>query len=765
MEISGAFKMSSTWKLKKLEEQITCPVCLGIYTEPKTLPCHHSFCLSCLEGILVTNPEEEIGGGRLITCPHCRSLSRVPGTGGLGSFTDAYHVSNLKKIHSLLSLKSETGGISKCSKCDKESQPLQHCSHCPVLLCEECSTEHRETPSLSHHELTPCSEIEKFETELFPSDNDGDGGKECCETHRKPLSLFCEDCSVYICKDCTRVDDGLHGSHHYEHISDSYHLTCQRLEASFNPLKSTLAKARHILSGQQEREVREQAENTTEEIHSMVEGLIALLRQSEEKMKKRVEGIIENKLKVISEQKRLAEESLAQLEGCQEYVETGITVNSPGEVLVSHKPMMDHIEEINSSDEALDPGPEKSDIKFVPRTNALQESISHLGYIVFSSHRMLPDCRVRIMSEQLERSYESVLFPLAIEYQDSVHVSAPLSVMQCSVLPLDDEEDSGEVETTLLTTATPGLYRVHCTPVTRGRVRVILTVSGIELEEASLVVPFHPSFDSEVPEDVIEGLESPNGITFTADGHIVISENSGFCLQVFDSKRKKVKSIGTSEGDTETFLHPRGLFSLPDNTFLILDDHKIRKMSLNGECLASVGQNGRELLEFSYPGGVTVSPNTGRIWITDYCNNRVQVLNPDFTFAFSIGELQEGSEDGKFRGPTCSVIDTHGLAYVADVNNHRIQIFKEDDGRFVSKFGSVGAGEGEFDRPVRLILVQDKFLYITEHGNHRVSVYTTQGEFVTCFGEDELYHPYGLEIDRNGYLYVCDSGNDRVIVY
>ena len=39
----------SSTALKELDEQLTCSVCLDQYTNPKTLQCHHSFCLTCIE--------------------------------------------------------------------------------------------------------------------------------------------------------------------------------------------------------------------------------------------------------------------------------------------------------------------------------------------------------------------------------------------------------------------------------------------------------------------------------------------------------------------------------------------------------------------------------------------------------------------------------------------------------------------------------------------------------------------------------------------
>ena len=42
-------QQSSSTALKELHEQLTCNVCLDQYTNPKTLPCLHSFCLECIE--------------------------------------------------------------------------------------------------------------------------------------------------------------------------------------------------------------------------------------------------------------------------------------------------------------------------------------------------------------------------------------------------------------------------------------------------------------------------------------------------------------------------------------------------------------------------------------------------------------------------------------------------------------------------------------------------------------------------------------------
>ena len=43
----GGFSLGSF--KEQFDDQLTCNVCLDQYTNPKTLPCHHSFCLECIQ--------------------------------------------------------------------------------------------------------------------------------------------------------------------------------------------------------------------------------------------------------------------------------------------------------------------------------------------------------------------------------------------------------------------------------------------------------------------------------------------------------------------------------------------------------------------------------------------------------------------------------------------------------------------------------------------------------------------------------------------
>ena len=84
---------SSSPCLLKLEEQLTCPVCLDHYTNPKTLPCLHSFCQHCLEGLPLNKKNETY----YLSCPTCRHHTKLPEEGAV-AFPVAFTLNNIKEI-------------------------------------------------------------------------------------------------------------------------------------------------------------------------------------------------------------------------------------------------------------------------------------------------------------------------------------------------------------------------------------------------------------------------------------------------------------------------------------------------------------------------------------------------------------------------------------------------------------------------------------------------------------------------------------------
>ena len=114
--------------LHNLREEVSCPVCTNVYSDPKHLPCLHTFCLHCLKHWHTTSH-----GRDTIRCPKCQAISTVPES----------------KDHRVLALKDfqdkDYEDVMKrpafCPKEDHNKEELKYfCKDCETPLCQICVT-------------------------------------------------------------------------------------------------------------------------------------------------------------------------------------------------------------------------------------------------------------------------------------------------------------------------------------------------------------------------------------------------------------------------------------------------------------------------------------------------------------------------------------------------------------------------------------------------------------------------------------------------
>ena len=91
------------------------------------------------------------------------------------------------------------------------------------------------------------------------------------------------------------------------------------------------------------------------------------------------------------------------------------------------------------------------------------------------------------------------------------------------------------------------------------------------------------------------------------------------------------------------------------------------------------------------------------------------------------------SEDSQLKGPHSIDIDPEGQVYVADSGNNRVQKFTAD-GKFITKWGSRGDGDGEFSTPHGVTIDSEDNVYITDMDNFRVQKFDSNGNFLTKWG-------------------------------
>ena len=308
-----------------------------------------------------------------------------------------------------------------------------------------------------------------------------------------------------------------------------------------------------------------------------------------------------------------------------------------------------------------------------------------------------------------------------------------------------------------------GNYDISFTPCTRGKHQFTIRLGGVNIPGSpfTLHITTSPEMRGK-PVNIISGLNRPFGVVITKNEEIVVVERNANRITILNKEGKKVKSFGTKEGQ---FTNPRGVAISQDGHILVTDEHRLQKLTFEGDCVKSVGSSktGNGPLQFSYPIGITIHPTTGQIFIADTDNHRIQVLNKDLTYSHSM----EGSSPEQFNQPWDVTFDNEGYLYVADCYNHCIKKLTSTE-QYISTFSSYGSNPGQIKDPTSII-IDNNLLYVSEWGNNRIAIFDTNGCFIHCFGksgsgEGEFDHPQGITVDLLGNLYVSDTYNNRLVV-
>ena len=142
-------------------------------------------------------------------------------------------------------------------------------------------------------------------------------------------------------------------------------------------------------------------------------------------------------------------------------------------------------------------------------------------------------------------------------------------------------------------------------------------------------------------------------------------------------------------------------------------------------------------------------------------------IEDDNLGSFGWKSYEESVADACFMWPMAIQLDVEQRElYISDSATHRISGFTTD-GEYLGRWGEHGSGEGQFDRPSGLAIDSEDLLYVVDSMNHRVQKYTKDGRYISHFGEfgdgpGQFNMPWGITIDEEGTIYVADWRNDRI---
>ena len=278
--------------------------------------------------------------------------------------------------------------------------------------------------------------------------------------------------------------------------------------------------------------------------------------------------------------------------------------------------------------------------------------------------------------------------------------------------------------------------------------------------------------------EVNEGwAKLPPGMEFNADvaavgvdrhDNVYAFNRGQHPMCVFDRDGNFLRSWG--EG---LYPHAHGVFMAPDDTIWLTDDadHTVRHCTLDGKVLLTIGIPGKPA---PYMSGepfhrcthTAMSPSGDYLYISDgYGNARIHKFTVDGKLVSSWGE--PGTDPGQFNIPHNICCDPDGWVYVADRENHRVQVF-DGNGKWETQWNNL-------HRPNGMCLGHgaDPLCYIGEGGpageinkdwpniGSRVSIHTLKGKVVARLGKPhggmlpgQFTSPHGIAVDSRGNIFV-----------
>ena len=672
--------------LDNLHEHVSCSVCMCTFTEPKQLPCLHSFCLHCLNR-LQRKRTSSGNNVNVISCPECRKNFRIPGSGNLSEFPTNFKINSLLDV---LAIKECNTNGAKCGNCDKRSANCFYCFQCCAFWCEGCITGHNIIRVNKVHRTLALKDFQDHDIEEVlkrPAFCQKKGHE------KEELKFFCKVCEVAICSACALTD---HEGHAKMLLEDGATERKHRIDAVIKSLKEKTQEKRNELCklDQNSIKVQMQIADVKSQAQATADQLITIIEARKQDIFNTVDNQAKETLDCLALKKGEVENQVKMIESAIEKTENVLRRSSSYEILGFNETFDTILEE----QETQCP----RDVERIPRFSFTEsKKLFNMlnSEVIGSISTDFSDTK----AQQLSSAEKVKSKPVSGFKQKHVRGSPfEVQVETRRFRPVLSFGQLGESVGMLWRPCGVAVNNQNQIAVAEcGNNRVSMFSSdGTHLRSFGRYGGNQGEFNW------------PRGIAFDKNGNIIVADFFNHRVQVFSGNGKFLRKFGGEGSLDHQLKNPEGLSVARNGDIIVADrDNKLIKIfSPSGKFLRKFGGEGSLVSPFH------CIQTEQYLIVSDYGEHCIKVFDLQGNFKFKFGK--KGNREGEFNKPRYLSVSKSGHLVVCDAGNHRLQVF----GKVVTMFRTEGSETGEFKYPVSTANLSDGRIIVSDYSNHRIQI-------------------------------------------
>ena len=656
--------MAQSEALNELESEVTCPLCHGIFTEPKKLPCDHVYCKQCLRGLALRST---IGS---ISCPECRTDTPVPPSFDVMQFATPHQVNRLVEMYQRSLKRAKTEAETQPATCkEHKSQPLAlYCETCESLVCRDCVID---SCSKKSHEFDYVDNLVKKHKADF-------------NKKLEPVQTLHQKMSTALSVISTAETE----------LAKNEESKLQQVESTFDALDKLLAHERVYFTESIKKSFQEQKATDAakkEDISEVLGKIDSVVKSAENafrahpnlallEMADQDHRDIVQQASSISTGPAVAPEMEMKLTSPEQFLEQWRANNF---VYKMEDPLKSHLHgHYLELDISIN---QTSTYTFCVDPQAIQEQVSFTASLLCCRDGTSEAVTVeKITPEQYSLSFvpqKRGRHELHIMYNDTHICGSPIPVyvtippQQLEAISTMEVNESREVR-----------FYGGKTYVTSHSLGSITVMNSLTLSTEKVIT--------------VPGV---NEIVVTKE-HIFVTDIDHHKLIKMDKNGTVLNSVGGEGSDPGQFVFPNGLRQSKEKEIYVCDsdNDRIQVFDEDLNLIRIIGENDELEGSLFSPTDLELD-NCGNIYVAEQNNHRIQVLTPEGRHIRYIG--RPGANPGELDYPVSAAIHRN-MIYVTEPLRNRVSVFTLT-GEFVTTFGH------SLSRPECIAIDEDGYIYIT----------------------------------------------------